>query len=309
MSAYLLKLVDTELAFEVLARGRKRDTIAKMRIALRSLLQSSFELRLDIFNADALVQHLALAKNSLLILQDDLETLEPERSSKLSRIRAMIDVFSSCLEFLGWVQAEQLKTTDSNTLTELSQLQNSLSSLMEKYKISEQTLPTIKLKVGVPLMPSVETSKAGLSESLHFTDADLVSEIPQEEPFSRAMSTSQYKVYNSLYGKLSHPVESLIKTLPHTDGLDLDKLLAFIKISLRIVKMYPDIALNINTERPLNSCLLRHKHFVEFHKEVLHLFFSTKRLSSLVQDLFYCPQRCGETLYNFVKDIRSIHRF
>lgn len=65
---------------------------------------------------------------------------------------------------------------------------------------------------------------------------------------------------NFLYGKLNHPTEKLIGTLPNTDEFDLEKLITFLKVALNLCKMYPDIKRNILSvllpyaQGPLNSC-------------------------------------------------------
>lgn len=117
----------------------------------------------------------------------------------------------------------------------------------------------------------------GLLESLNLIDPDLALEILREKSHSRVITNSQSHIYNSLYQKLGHPVESLIKTLSHMWMVL--SLIAFIKISLIIIKKYPDITSNINTvlmpytQGPLNSCLLRHINFANFHKETLKVKF------------------------------------
>lgn len=56
----------------------------------------------------------------------------------------------------------------------------------------------------------------------------------------------------------------------------------------------------------LNSCLLKHSAFSDFHREVLQNFIPAKRRKTLEQKHFYRPQGQSESLHRFVHGIKEV---
>lgn len=109
-----------------------------------------------------------------------------------------------------------------------------------------------------------------------------------------------------LYGKLIYLTEKLIFTIPYYDCFDQENLLKYIKVSLNLNKMYPDILCpDALCPEPFEIVLTELSSFGEFHK-VLNSFIPAKKMNTLAQDLFYRPQGHREKLHLFMNEIKEV---
>lgn len=201
------------------------------------------------------------------------------------------------------------KTAQQFQLRANSSIVNSINTdlafLVDDFAICKQMLTKLNLPT-VPTETSQMTGQKGVDSAVHdlTTSKDHVSSMTNEN--------SKPLVSDFLYGKLNYPAEKLLGTLPHTDGFDIEKLIKLLKVALSLCRMYPDIKRNIISvllpyaQGSLNSCLLKHSVFSDFHREVLQNFIPSKRHNTLEQELLYRPQGQRESLHQFVHDIKEV---
>lgn len=299
-----------ELSFEVVARGGVLGTVRTMRSNLRSLLQAGSEPIADNITAESLDEHLDLARDSLEDLTDKLTSLNPAQTLELTRFSTRLDLYGGRLSTLMTV-LNNLNLTATDRNVECNQMLDKFQSLKRTFQTlfmnhSSQTMVSTQLSVSD--QPSVATISTIPLIDLPNPEGNLQGKGSESAPIILGQAHSTPEM---IYGKLSHPAEKLISTLPITDGFDLEKLIKFIKIALSLRRIYPDIRRNILSvlmpyaKGPLSSCLAKHSTFRDFHREALTSFIPAKRRNILEQDLFFRPQGLKETLHHFVSDIKE----
>ncbi|KAG8324978.1 hypothetical protein J6590_078284 [Homalodisca vitripennis] len=124
--------------------------------------------------------------------------------------------------------------------------------------------------------------------------------------------------YFSSFGKLPHPLGSVLQHFPRVDGLDTNLLIHFL---LEVFKLreFPGMtdamlmqSLAQFSLRPLFDrlldCLKRGATFDQFHAEILEFFVPARVRERLRVERVYRPQATDETLSHFVGEIRDVAR-
>lgn len=143
-----------------------------------------------------------------------------------------------------------------------------------------------------------------------------VSNITSTRALPQSVPQSGYTpVFNTIYNRLPNPIEHLLRDLPHTDGLVVDKLLKFIALSLKISTQFdlPDVQL-FQILQPfslgpladrINFAINSNYTFDQFHAEVLKYFVPQRLLAVIEREEFYRLQRTGEPLSAYIVSIKE----
>ncbi|XP_039281184.1 putative uncharacterized protein DDB_G0286901 [Nilaparvata lugens] len=125
-------------------------------------------------------------------------------------------------------------------------------------------------------------------------------------------------LFGNLYNKLSNPIEGLMKELPNTDGLNVDSLLKFIEICLKIKERSNLLdqqlfhIIHSSVVGPLadrlNLAMSTNKSFDEFHKDILQHFIPSRLISIIERDHYYRLQRAGEPLSAYIVSIKDANK-
>ncbi|XP_039280696.1 uncharacterized protein LOC120350592 [Nilaparvata lugens] len=134
------------------------------------------------------------------------------------------------------------------------------------------------------------------------------------EPNSFARDTVPSS-FGTLYNKLQNPIESLLKDLPVTDGLTVEKLLKFISVALKIQNQFgigdnqlfqllQPFALGPLCDR-LSFAVNSGNTFDQFHGDILRYFIPQRLLSAIERQEFYRLQRSKEPLSSYIVSVRE----
>jgi len=124
--------------------------------------------------------------------------------------------------------------------------------------------------------------------------------------------------FSHAFGRLPHPLASVLSCFRAVDGLDVDSLLGFLDSVLRM-REFPGMSDLTLMEliapyclKPLGDrlldCLRRGVSFDDFHKEVLELFVPRRVMEKLKVERVFRPQHINEALSQYVGDIRTVER-
>lgn len=331
MATITLKEIDSlkksELMFELKSCGTaaKQDMIVlKLRSMLRSLLNQNInpDFR-NIVSLDIdLATEVSEAEKSLTTLVDDIENLVPDGDLKFDRIGVRLRIFKARLNILlMWLDDVTVMSGDepSQLKTKLEILRSTISnadSICNDLRLNTQVAPCatedgtsddVNRHFGVGVNTPVNESVVPVGNLVDFSNLN-----PSNQNLVCSASNTCQSNFNSIYAKLNHPAEKLISSIPICDGFNVNNLLNFFRISLQLINSYSDVKNNIMTvlipftTGQLNSILLKHNCFNDFHKEALVSLIPTRQLNTLTQELFYRPQRLKEPLNSYITEIKQI---
>jgi hypothetical protein len=122
-----------------------------------------------------------------------------------------------------------------------------------------------------------------------------------------------------VFAKLPNPVHNMVADLAVTDGLQLHHLISFLRILVRIRYMAPAFGFSDiqvlqvvygYTKGPLAAktmvAMQRAYTLEAYHEDVLSSFIPLRLRLSLLNSLYYRPQRSDEHLSDYVTDIKEI---
>jgi hypothetical protein len=122
-----------------------------------------------------------------------------------------------------------------------------------------------------------------------------------------------------VFAKLPHPIQKMFENFPVTDGLQVDSLIMFLRVLVRIRYMAP--AFNISTPQilqilyghtkgPLASKTMAAIHrgytLEAYHGDVLASFIPPRAMLPLLNFLYYSPQGFKEHLSDYIANIKEI---
>jgi hypothetical protein len=122
-----------------------------------------------------------------------------------------------------------------------------------------------------------------------------------------------------VFAKISNPIQKMFENFPVTDGLQVDSLISFLRVLVRI--RYMALAFDISTPQLLQifyghtKGLLASKTMAAiycgdtleaYHQDVLAYFIPPRVMLPLLNSLYYRPQRSEEHLSDYIADIKEI---
>ncbi|KAG8322295.1 hypothetical protein J6590_026551 [Homalodisca vitripennis] len=309
-----------ELVFEVVSRGQQaREDVKGLRAQLRACLnlertwQESF----------CLEDELASCKTRMEELEDDIDSGSlPLTGSAKARLGSQI---------IHWCARVQLLNRAPGLTADIA-----LESLGEVRSVRErgasfQEPPTLSISDSRIAELGGAAGPQGVAPGCR--DLELVS-----SAISAAIGGSKSSVhpvfmdhvgcgtvvdghdvsglFSSAFAKLSHPLSPILKSMPKADGFELNHLLAFLQEAFKIQE-FPGMTDLVLMEilapfclRPLSDrlldCLKRRAPFDEFHAQVIEYFIPGRVMERLRVERIYRPQAPGETLSQFVGEIRGV---
>ncbi|KAG8271441.1 hypothetical protein J6590_062253 [Homalodisca vitripennis] len=283
-----------ELVFEVVSRGQQaREDVKGLRAQLRACLnlertwQESF----------CLEDELASCKTRMEELEDDIDSGSlPLTGSAKARLGSQIIHWCARVQLLN--KAPGL-TADIGAwaITTSEKLQSALESLERGASFQEP--PTLSISDSRIAELGGAAGPQGVATGCR--DSELVS-----SAISAAIGGSKSSV---------HPV-FMDHSMPKADGLELNHLLAFLQEAFKIQE-FPGMTDLVLMEilapfclRPLSDrlldCLKRRASFDEFHAQVIEYFIPGRVMERLRVERIYRLQAPGETLSQFVGEIRGV---
>ncbi|KAG8300477.1 hypothetical protein J6590_075053 [Homalodisca vitripennis] len=315
-----------ELVFEVVSRGQQaREDVKGLRAQLRACLnlertwQESF----------CLEDELASCKTRMEELEYDIDSGSlPLTGSAKARLGSQIIHWCARVQLLN--KAPGL-TADIGAwaITTSEKLQSALESLERGASFQEP--PTLSISDSRIAELGGAAGPQGVAPGCR--DLELVS-----SAISAAIGGSKSSVhpvfmdhvgcgtvvdghdvsglFSSAFAKLSHPLSPMLQSMPKADGLELNHLLAFLQEAFKIQE-FPGMTDLVLMEilapfclRPLSDrlldCLKRRAPFDEFHAQVIEYFIPGRVMERLRVERIYRPQAPGETLSQFVGEIRGV---
>lgn len=137
--------------------------------------------------------------------------------------------------------------------------------------------------------------------------------VPPAVPNSSSVMQASY-LNISAYNKLPNPISNMVQQLPSTNGLDVNVLLRFLGLLIRIRDFpgvddqslmqlaYPSCREPLLTR--LLDCMHQRRKFDDFHEIVLNSFIPMRLKEQLKQQMFYRLQNENESLAGFVSSVR-----
>lgn len=286
-----------DLVFELRSRGvDSSGSTDTLRAELRSVLKNKITADGNKLAVEDWAKELAEANITSNFLADDFANLES--SSATREVQRFVDraqAFGARLEILR----ECVDEGDTDSAEELGKMVQVLAQLNAEFSTFQASLRAVNPPTPQP-GPKVVQQLAIPNFTCKLADQPVVVPEPQ---------------FSLSYARLAHPAEKILRALPICDGFDVDKLLALLKGSVKLIKSFCDLRSNIlsllipQTSGSLNSCLIRHlgatNSFDDFHAEVIELFIPVRQLTHLKQNLYYRCQGADESLPNYIVDIRE----
>ncbi|KAG8265203.1 hypothetical protein J6590_100004 [Homalodisca vitripennis] len=322
-----------ELVFEVVSRGQQAQEDVK---GLRAQLRACLNLDRTWQESFCLEDELASCKTRMEELEDDIDSGSlPLTGSAKARLGSQIIHWCARVQLLN--KAPGL-TADIGAwaITTSEKLQSALESLGEVRSVRErgasfQEPPTLSISDSRIAELGGAAGPQGVAPGCR--DLELVS-----SAISAAIGGSKSSVhpvfmdhvgcgtvadghdvsglFSSAFAKLSHPLSPILQSMPKADGLELNHLLAFLQEAFKIQE-FPGMTDLVLMEilapfclRPLSDrlldCLKRRASFDEFHAQVIEYFIPGRVMERLRVERIYRPQAPGETLSQFVGEIRGV---
>lgn len=310
-----------ELIFEVTSRGLVPEGDVKgLRPQLRACLsqerswQSSFDLE----------EETLACKTRFEELEDDIDSAslilagsaKAKMGSQILHWRARMELLASAPEVSSDIQdwanasAEKLKLA-LEILNGAKSVKEKGASFMDAAKATHNQL-SLKLPTANTTGESSLSAPATLSGPPVFHRSGINSLVEEKTGEGCGMMAQPF----SMFAKLPHPLSAILQNFPRVDGLDLNALLAFLDETFR-VRAFPGMTDSAVMEilasyclRPLRDrlldCLGRGVSFDTFHAEVIEFFIPARVMERLRVERVYRPQAPGETLSQYVGEIRSL---
>jgi hypothetical protein len=122
-----------------------------------------------------------------------------------------------------------------------------------------------------------------------------------------------------VFAKISNRIQKMFENFPFTDGLQVDSLISFLRVLVRIRYMAP--AFDISTSQLLQICygytkgllasktmaaIYRGDTLEAYHQDVLASFIPPRVMLPLSNSFYYRPQRSEDHLSDYIADIKEI---
>lgn len=315
-------LISREVEFEIFSRGEEPAASAEeKRKQLRGLIRSG---KAIVSIEDIQVEperDLEWCKErtgELLVLVEDVGE-NPDKSCRVVfRLRMGLEHMERRLSF--W---SQLPDADSkwSILPILTKVREAVVKLSPTGSSStDEGGPSGSLPVqtiGAPTATAEDTPVSVSTEVPRTTGATI--SVPGPMPTSVYTSVPMTSSQGSVsYNRLPNPLGLVLQQLPTTDGLEVNELLQFLGVLLR-VREFPGMteAGSLQIAYPycrsplteiLLHCLESGAKFDNFHRAVLETFIPGRMKERLCQERLYRLQNPGETLASFVSSIKWVSR-
>ncbi|KAG8244451.1 hypothetical protein J6590_022384 [Homalodisca vitripennis] len=302
-----------ELVFEVLARGQKPEGDVR---ALRAQLRACIALDRS-WNAEFQINtEFEFCKTRMEELEDDInfESLPMSGSAK-ARLASQLLHWRDRIVLL--MSAPSLNSDiKSWAFSASNKLKQALDGLSEVRSVKEKgVLFTAVTPTEVPTTITFANHPPALSfEPPRVTMSPMGSGPPEAAGEASSIVVPSF----SSFGKLPHPLGSVLQHFPRVDGLDTNLLIHFLLevFKLRefpgmtdamLMQILAQFSLRPLFDRLLD-CLKRGATFDQFHAEILEFFVPARVRERLRVERVYRPQAPDETLSHFVGEIRDVAR-
>lgn len=318
---YLLK---DELKYELLARGQEpaEDNVISIRKQLRACVGLEPQLA-NLHLKLKLAEELKLVQTKLGVIQLKLEDAKDEASTlqivqfqaKIQHVKMRVKVLNHAkLEEKEKLFVEQLtrqcdeceklfsEIKDKANKTELNELEES----MNKSFVQEEC------ELGSKPSPFHPTQLINTS-----TPTRAVSSEANIEPKFELKSQQTSLKTDSIFNKISNPIEMYLNRFTVTNGLEVGKLLNFIRNLTELrkhtsltEKQIFEIIPNYSAPPLLNHILearSSQRSLDELHSSLLNDYVPLTMREKLKQDLIYRPQKINEPLALYINEIRCNH--
>ncbi|XP_063227204.1 uncharacterized protein LOC134533635 [Bacillus rossius redtenbacheri] len=131
----------------------------------------------------------------------------------------------------------------------------------------------------------------------------------------QATALSNKVSFSNVFGKLTHPLEKMLKDFPATDGLHIPKFLHFLQLIVKLRQsnslheaqlleiIYP-FTLGPLAERT-NLAISQNLTFDKYHEDILSFFIPSRLLTQLQLSHFNRLQKPGEPLAVYVNEVKE----
>lgn len=338
----------SDLIFEMLVRGSPEEmSVDDLRKKLRLLLAQNVEPNMELILLDDIPNQVTLCKRNSYVLKTDSENLgESTSKNEATRFRDRLLCFTNRLNILRELcfknnMDEQIEILDKLLLEN----KNMLIDFNGKYQELVCRSPLINLEKNTSALspaPMVNTQTENQDiltvPAENFDKSEKVTSVVNKFNFPfkvvenpSVLGTEQVvenpnlhysgaeatvtSAFNSCYNRLAHPAEKLIAQIPrNVDGFDVDVILKFFRITLRILDAFPEMKSQVfpliisYTQGPFQNCLLQYRNtgnFDIFHSMAIKTFIPERQLYVIIQNLVLRRQGDQERLPEFIRDVRE----
>lgn len=325
-----------EIFYELKIRGVPCDFKNPVDL-LRKQLRQHFLMPTDVCNlTDQLI-----VKQEINILNTKFETLKnllenPDISSPMYVARVNAKINHLTLRVNSFKKCKNLKPEDELSVKEfISKLTDMQSthehSLSQATTVSQEEMDKFDNLLNTSLIEEEETTLRLLNlegppspvlpvnnpstVSQNLVPPNISHEVDRDSTNNLVTRSDNHVSNNSMFSKLSNPLEKLLQNFKPCDGLDINSLLHFLRNLVKITsetnltqtELY-DLLPNYS-EGPLLNKIISFKQtglpIKQLHQDILTTFVPITLKQRLIQDLVYRPQFHHEPLASYISEIKT----
>lgn len=337
-------LKKADLSFEVLIRGlTPASVVDQLRKQLRMLVSQNTLPDKKHLLIPEIPEHIDLCVRNLDFLKSDCENLgDTANKSEISRFKERLTCFMNRVSLIQEVCSDSgIIEHDSHLQKCLEECKSMAIEINGKYPSTMIKSPTVVRAsknndylsppaFGVTSQPGLFPDNSDLAEGVLSNPNEgnnniagpsvsknltfLINDNSDQFTSSRTVVPLSAPLFKSYYNKLSHPAERLLVQFPKVNGFDIDDILKFFRLALRLLAAFPELKEQIfqilipYCSGPFLNCLLQQKSqndFENFHRLAIKSFIPDRQLTFIKQNLYLRKQGAQERLTEYISSIKE----
>lgn len=320
---YLMK---DELCYELTLRGVVHDNSSTIN-ELRRLLRINIDTPCDVVHFNhklSATDELQVIKEKLINVQILLDSVNDENQFlQVTKLKYKLQHVQTRVQTISKFKiSDELKVSFEQCLSKLQQYKTQLESLQDK--ISSEELKTFHnvLEQSINQEEEIEANDVNVNTNLikDATKNEINNPLVLPNPgnnMSVIPSDSLQPQVSVVFNKLSNPLERTLQDFTICNGLEVDKLLAFLRNLIKIKSQHNvtesaiyEIITMYSTEPMLSKvieCKNNHDSIDKLHRNLLVTFIPYSLREKLKQDLILRPQKPNEPMSIYIQEIKVNH--
>lgn len=247
-------------------------------------------------------------------LDEGKEQIVKDFKDRIQKLESMYSVFKDKNKILD-EEISKLDQLLDKSLREEEELNTNIS----KHTVRVENTPLDTSSPHKPMFSGPQADISSVPNPMFSGQQDNLCVISADIPMAprTAVGSNSVIASSSIFNKLTNPFEEYIKGMPISDGLDIDKLLLFlrslIKITTETSLSQQDLyeILPSHSRGPLLAKIIQfkqqNKSLDELHRDILITFVPITLREKLKQDLVFRPQMRNEPLGIYINEIKTNH--